>query len=150
MGSNSGLAIFFLSFFPPKMRRKVSLYLSKFWWVKCHSKVRTDFLAIRWWFFWKWFIHICNAIMTQCCQKLSIVVENKVVSKLKLSKNFGHILVLSLLSNYYCSYSQVHENKNKERFHPNLYYIFKNIIQNPTLQVATLIISKTIFFYLNI
>jgi hypothetical protein len=30
MGSNPGLAIFFLSFLP-KMRQKVSLGLSKFW-----------------------------------------------------------------------------------------------------------------------
>ena len=29
-----------------------------------------------------------------------------------------------------------------------MYYIFKNILQNPMLQVATLIISKTILFYL--
>ena len=34
-----GLAIFFL-FFWPQMRQKVSLDLSKFWWVYCQSKVR--------------------------------------------------------------------------------------------------------------
>ena len=43
---------------------------------------------------------------------------------------------------------EINKNFRQEIFHPIVYYIFKNIIQNPMLQVATLIVSKTTLFYL--